>query len=89
MWPNPQETEDLVAFTEENLNGKLHFCAVMVAVARRENPQRPSKSCSKNTWNRYNEDFNNKVWWDRKIIFNQVSASLKRYFMKSYKEIWL
>ena len=25
MWPNPQETSDLVAFTEEILNGKLHF----------------------------------------------------------------
>ena len=25
MWPNPQETEDLVTFIEEILNGKLHF----------------------------------------------------------------
>ena len=25
MWPNPQETEDLFTFTEEILNGKLHF----------------------------------------------------------------
>ena len=30
MWPNPQETADLVTFTEEILNGKLHFlCSVM------------------------------------------------------------
>ena len=30
MWPNPQKTADLVRFTEEILNGKLHFllCAV-------------------------------------------------------------
>ena len=28
MWPNPYETEDLVTFTEEILNGKVHFCAV-------------------------------------------------------------
>ena len=29
MWPNPQETADLVMFTEEILNGKLHFlCSV-------------------------------------------------------------
>ena len=27
MWPNPQETADLVTFTEEILNGKLHFSA--------------------------------------------------------------
>ena len=29
MWPNPQEIADLVTFTEEILNGKLHFCAVL------------------------------------------------------------
>ena len=28
MWPNPQETADLITFTEEILNGKLYFCAV-------------------------------------------------------------
>ena len=29
MWPNPQETADLVTFTEEILDGKLHFlCTV-------------------------------------------------------------
>ena len=27
MWPNPLEIADLVAFAEEILNGKLHFCA--------------------------------------------------------------
>ena len=25
MWSNPQETADLITFTEEILNGKLHF----------------------------------------------------------------
>ena len=30
MWPNPQETVDLVTVTEEILNEKLHFCAVLV-----------------------------------------------------------
>ena len=25
MWPDPQKTADLVTFTEEILNGKLHF----------------------------------------------------------------
>ena len=29
MWPNPQETADLVTFVEEILNGKLNFCAVI------------------------------------------------------------
>ena len=25
MWPNPQETADLVTYTEEIFNGKLYF----------------------------------------------------------------
>ena len=25
MWPNPQKTEDLVTFTEEIIDQKLHF----------------------------------------------------------------
>ena len=29
MWPNPQETADLVTFTEEILDGNLHLlCSV-------------------------------------------------------------
>ena len=28
MWENPQETADLVTFTEEILNGKFHFFAL-------------------------------------------------------------
>ena len=28
MWSNPQQTAELVTFTEEILNGKLIFCAV-------------------------------------------------------------
>ena len=31
MWPNPQETPNLVTFTKEILNGKLHFlCNIKV-----------------------------------------------------------
>ena len=29
MWPNPQETVNLVTFTEEILNGKLHFLCIV------------------------------------------------------------
>ena len=32
MWPNPQETVDLITFTEETLNGKLHFCVVIHSI---------------------------------------------------------
>ena len=34
MRPNPQETEDLVTFTEEILNGKLHFLCSSIYVGR-------------------------------------------------------
>ena len=30
MWPNPQETSDLVTITEEIGNGKLHFLGSVV-----------------------------------------------------------
>ena len=32
MWSNLQLFEDLVTFTEEILNGKLHFCALLVVI---------------------------------------------------------
>ena len=31
MWPNLQETADLVTFTEEILNGKLHFLCIVIS----------------------------------------------------------
>ena len=45
MLPNPQKTVDLVTFTEEILNGKLHFCAVnIVATQKFDDSQIPSTS---------------------------------------------
>ena len=38
MWTNPQETADLIKFTEEILNGKLHFlCSVQRVVTSANN----------------------------------------------------
>ena len=34
MWPNPPETTDLVTFTQEVLNGKLHFLCSGTRIAR-------------------------------------------------------
>ena len=33
MWPNSQFSVDLVTFTEEILNGNLHFCTVFPSVS--------------------------------------------------------
>ena len=41
MWPNPQSTADLVTFTEEILNGKLHFLCSVGGVCK--NPSQTSK----------------------------------------------
>ena len=41
MWPNRQETVDLVTFTEEILNGKLHFlCSACCDLLNRHAPRR-------------------------------------------------
>ena len=29
MWPNPKETAELITFTEEILNGKIHFLCIV------------------------------------------------------------
>ena len=34
MWPNPQFPADLVTFTEEILNGKLHFGGKNLSIVR-------------------------------------------------------
>ena len=42
MWKNPQETEDLVTFTEEILNQNFIFCALQnagICVDRHNRPQ--------------------------------------------------
>ena len=37
MWPNPQETADFATFTEQILNGKLHFLCSKIISNRDEN----------------------------------------------------
>ena len=38
MWPNPQESADLVTYTGEILNGKLHFlCSAFTKKASKKN----------------------------------------------------
>ena len=37
MWPNPQEIAVSVTFTEEILNGKLHFCAMFLTPDEHKN----------------------------------------------------
>ena len=37
MWPNPQFPGELVTLTEQNLNGKLHFCVVSAGDSVPEN----------------------------------------------------
>ena len=36
MWPGPQETADLVTFTEEILNGKIYSLKVFVPLTQKK-----------------------------------------------------
>ena len=52
MWPNPQETADLITFTEESLNGNLHFLysyTVLKSCRSKMNLTQPAITCSKLT----------------------------------------
>ena len=46
MWPNPQETADLVAFTKGILNEKLHFF-VQCEVSTTQRPLIPTSDLPK------------------------------------------
>ena len=51
MWPNPQFPADLVTFTEEILNWKLHFmCNVISQKSSSCNPQRPINFANEQIW---------------------------------------
>ena len=72
MWPNPQETEDLVTFTEEILNGKLHYlcsdlykqvslAAVPFEMSQQDVLKEPIRfSCGHNVHEDWNLDFDSK-----------------------------
>ena len=67
MWPNPQETADLLKFTEEILNGKLHFLCSVTEKRRRKN----------------NQIIINPKRWDTSVStqiahYNHIKGSLKR-----------
>ena len=47
MWPNLQETAAFVTFTEEILNGKLHFFVQWLYLGRKQTYQ--INTCSKST----------------------------------------
>ena len=48
MGPNPQETADLVIFTEEILNGKLHFLCICRNNIESESLLLSDATCSRN-----------------------------------------
>ena len=49
MWPNPQFPSDLVTFTEEILNGKLHFLC--------SDPSRPDSGRREKSFMKYLKAF--------------------------------
>ena len=64
MWPNPQDTTDLVTFAEEILNGKLYFWCRAVSEKMTDQNIRPLTDFAQIFWN---------MFWSRaKSIFQYL-----------------
>ena len=61
MWPNPQETEDLVTFTEEILNEKLNFLCSVTGSAHWKEKKKKSNTINNDNSN----NINDAVTWKR------------------------
>ena len=80
MRRNPQETADLVTFTEEILDGKLHFLCSGIL----ENNYRPKKECYKRPiWRSTNWNI---FLWDR---LDKRESLYTRNFIKKCQKSFL
>ena len=67
MWPNPRETADLVTFTGEILNGKLHFLCSVNWARRQVKKKQPSH------WRCYSiVETNNDSWENCEDQFQKI-----------------
>ena len=58
MWPNPPETADLVTFTEETLNEKLHFlCSVLCKHPLIQTDKDVKQSIKAETWTTFSTGY--------------------------------
>ena len=76
MWPNPQETTDLVTFTEEILNGKLFLCSVIYGSNINENCFSDRSSADMNKT-------------DAQNFFQHMKLYLQKFFNRFEKEFIL
>ena len=77
MWPNPQETADLLTFTGKILNGTLHFlCAVNSVIWEKSLKllKLKSKTSISECMNEYNEWFALTPW---KLVTNYFTRKLE------------
>ena len=85
MWPKPQETADLVTFTEEILNGKVHFLCSAVWLVVKGN-------CVKTTRNPaelFLADQKGTLWRKKVMpcMFNRILNTLLLFTMLNFKFI--
>ena len=88
MWPNPQFPADLVTFTEEILNGKLHFLCSVKYVLVLKTPywkwaQRSKWSCRFCWWALFQRKVSLKDWWQK-----QFNVSVWVFFKHSLCRTW-
>ena len=85
MWPNPQETADLVTFSEEILNGKLHFLCTERLVWKQnydvldDTPDDDVLDVDKNytdyiDYNDDNDDIPDDIFWRKRLLVKFLFA---------------
>ena len=78
MWPNPEETADLVTFTEEIPNGKLHF--LCSALSRKKSfilLEQPLAGVVRSTFSK-----NFKKFWEKLHILQRLTEPIQTYKME-------
>ena len=75
MWPNPQKTSDLVTFTEEILNRKLHFLC-----SGHEKGELSSKG-----WGNF---IAISKWWTKVKPKDDGCSNLTVFYEKCRKTVW-
>ena len=75
MWPNPQETPDLATFTEEILNGKLHFlCGEYIQEGKLFHVSKTTKQrCTFLNKQNFPKHHQTEIWFETRISGNKRS----------------
>ena len=83
MWPNPEETADLVTFTKEIPNGKLHF--LCSALSRKKSfilQEQPLAGVARSSFSK-----NFKRFWEKLQILQRLTETIQTSKMELFAKI--